>query len=248
LIVSKLDNIMAMTKDIIPNAILQRDKKTYAIVPKSPAGIITPEVLDRISAVAKKYKIPAIKITSGQRIALVGIAEVNLENIWQELDMPKGQVKPTDKNLHYVQACPGIAACKYGAQDAIGMGQRMDEVFHNMILPAKVKIGVSGCSFSCGESMVRDIGLLGKKSGWSLVIGGNAARRPRIGDIVAERLSKDQVISLTQRFLDYYCLHGKVRERTARFCERLGIERIQQAILNDEERMHNLKLVENHYD
>jgi len=229
-----------MIKDNISGAILQRDKKTYAIVPKSPTGIITPEELDKISVVAKKYDIPAIKITSGQRIALVGVEESDLDDIWLDLGMPKAQVKPGDKNLHYVQACPGIAACKYGAQDAIGMGQEMDRVFSHIQLPAKVKIGVSGCSFSCGESMVRDIGLLGKKSGWSLVIGGNAARRPRIGDIIAERLSKEQVISLTQRFLDFYCLHAKERERTARFCERLGIKSIQHAILNEGERTHNL--------
>lgn len=229
-----------MIKDNISGAILQRDKKTYAIVPKSPAGIITPEELDKISVVAKKYDIPAIKITSGQRIALVGVEESDLDDIWLDLGLPKAQVKPGDKNLHYVQACPGIAACKYGAQDAIGMGQEMDRVFSHIQLPAKVKIGVSGCSFSCGESMVRDIGLLGKKSGWSLVIGGNAARRPRIGDIIAERLSKEQVISLTQRFLDFYCLHAKERERTARFCERLGIKSIQHAILNEGERTHNL--------
>jgi NAD(P)H-nitrite reductase large subunit len=220
-----------MIKDTIPGAILQRDKKTYAVVPKNPVGIITPEELDKISAVAKKYAIPAIKITSGQRIALVGIEEDDLEDIWLDLDMAKGQVKPSDKTLHYVQACPGIAACKYGIQDAIGMGQEIDKVFSNISLPAKVKIGVSGCSFSCGESMVRDIGLLGKKSGWSLVIGGNAARRPRIGDIIAERLSKVEVIELTQRFLDFYILHAKEKERTARFCERLGLEKIQQAIL-----------------
>jgi len=221
-----------MIKDTIPGAILQRDKKTYAVVPKSPVGIITPEELDKISAVAKKYAIPAIKITSGQRIALVGVEEDDLEDVWLDLDMAKGQVKPSDKSLHYVQACPGIAACKYGIQDAIGMGQAMDKVFSDMSLPAKVKIGVSGCSFSCGESMVRDIGLLGKKSGWSLVVGGNAARRPRIGDIVAERLSKVEVIELTQRFLDFYCLYAKEKERTARFCERLGLEKIQHAILS----------------
>lgn len=221
-----------MKDDSIPGAILQRDKKTYSIVPKTTVGIITPEELDKISSVAKKYDIPAIKITSGQRIALVGIEEDDLEDIWQDLDMSKGQVKPAEKSLHYVQACPGIAACKYGAQDAIGMGQEMDRVFADRVLPAKVKIGISGCSFSCGESMVRDIGLLGKKSGWSLVIGGNAARRPRIGDIVAERLSKDEVIALTQRYLDFYCEHGKDKERSARFCERLGLEKIQQAILN----------------
>ena len=228
-----------MIDDSIPRAVIQRDKQSYAIVPKIPVGIITPEQLDKISAVAKKYDIPAIKITSGQRIALVGIEEDKLEDIWYELDMPKGQVKPSERSLHYVQACPGIAACKYGVQDAIGMGQEIDKVFSDIHLPAKVKVGISGCSFSCGESMVRDIGLLGKKSGWSLVIGGNAARRPRIGDIVAERLSKEQVIALTQRFLDFYGLHGKEKERTARFCERLGLEKIKLAILNEDERLNH---------
>jgi NAD(P)H-nitrite reductase large subunit len=89
-----------MKKDTIANAILQRDKQNYAIVPKSPVGIITPEELDKISAVAKKYSIPAIKITSGQRIALVGIDEKDLEDVWHALDMPRGMVKPSDKNLH----------------------------------------------------------------------------------------------------------------------------------------------------
>lgn len=219
-------------QETIPGAIIQRDQKSYAIVPKSPAGIITPDELDRISAVARKYNVPAIKITSGQRIALVGIEEDDLEDVWQELAMAPGQVQPGEKSLHYVQACPGLAACKYGVQDAIAMGQEIDKVFSNIPLPAKVKIGVSGCSFSCGESMVRDIGLLGKKSGWSLIIGGNAARRPRIGDIIAERLTKEEAIELTSRFLDFYCLHAKERERSARFCERLGLEKIQQAITN----------------
>ncbi len=53
-------------------AILQRDKTTYAIVPRTPVGIITPEHLERIASVARKFIVPVIKITSGQRFALVG--------------------------------------------------------------------------------------------------------------------------------------------------------------------------------
>lgn len=224
----------------IPSAIIQKDRSSYAIVPNTPTGIITPEELDKISAVAKKFKIPAVKITSGQRIALVGVKEEDLLEIWHDLDMPQGHVQPGEKNLHYVQACPGVAACKYGVQDAISMGQEIDKIFSELPLPAKVKVGISGCSFSCGESMVRDIGLLGKKSGWAFVVGGNAARRPRIGDIIAERLSKSEVLDLTKRFLEFYCQFGKDRERTARFCERLGIDFIQKSILNENERMHKL--------
>jgi NAD(P)H-nitrite reductase large subunit len=225
-------------KEMIPNAIVQRDGQSYAIIPNTPTGIITPEELDRISNVAKKYDIPAIKITSGQRIALVGLEEDDIPSIWQELDMAKGQAQPGETSLHYVQACPGIAACKYGVQDAIGLGKEIEKIFSTKKLPAKLKVGVSGCSFSCGESMVRDIGLLGKKSGWSLVIGGNAARRPRIGDIVAERLTKAEVIQACHNFLDFYCQHANERERTARFCERMGIAHIKQKL-----KINEIKLI-----
>ena len=54
-------------------AILQRDKETYAIVPRTPVGLVTPDDLEALAGVARKYNIPVIKITSGQRFALVGV-------------------------------------------------------------------------------------------------------------------------------------------------------------------------------
>ena len=57
----------------IEGAILQRDKQTYAIVPRLPMGVLTPDILEKLASVARKYNIRIIKITSGQRIALVGL-------------------------------------------------------------------------------------------------------------------------------------------------------------------------------
>jgi len=54
-------------------AILQRDKRTYAIVPRTPTGWVTADDLENIAKVVRKYKIPIVKITSGQRFALVGM-------------------------------------------------------------------------------------------------------------------------------------------------------------------------------
>ena len=54
-------------------AILQRDKKSYAIVPRTPVGLVSAEDLEAIVKVVRKYQIPVIKITSGQRFALVGM-------------------------------------------------------------------------------------------------------------------------------------------------------------------------------
>jgi NAD(P)H-nitrite reductase large subunit len=39
-------------------------------VPRIPVELVNLEVLQKFSAVAKKYQIPMVKITSGQRIGL----------------------------------------------------------------------------------------------------------------------------------------------------------------------------------
>ncbi len=210
-------------------AILQRDKETYAIVPRIPGGLAKLENFKEIVKVVEKYNIPIIKITSGHRLALVGIKGDVINDIWQELKMDVG--KATELCLHYVQACPGNIVCKYGVQDSLGLGIEIEEFFLGMDLPAKVKIGVSGCPFCCGESFVRDIGILGKKKGWTLIFGGNSARRPRIGDVIAEDITKEAAIDLTKRFLEYYAANSKKKERTARFIERTGIDELKKSVL-----------------
>ena len=72
----------------------------------------------------------------------------------------------------YVQVCPGTAVCKFGIRDSLGLGMQIESFFSGMDLSAKVKIGVSGCPFCCGESFVRDIGFFGKNKGWIFIIGG----------------------------------------------------------------------------
>ena len=210
-------------------AILQRDKETYAIVPRTPVGLVTPDDLERIANVARKYSIPIIKITSGQRFALVGMKADQVDPIWADLGLDAG--KAVEPCVHYVQACPGTAVCKFGLQDSLGLGMALETYFATLDLPAKAKIGVSGCPLCCGESFVRDIGVFGKKTGWTLVIGGSSARRPRVGDILAEDLDKDGVLALARKFLEYYNANAKKRERTAAFVDRVGIDNLKEKLL-----------------
>lgn len=210
-------------------AILQRDKQTYAIVPRTPAGLLTPDALENLASVARKFEIPVIKITSGQRMALVGMKKEDVEPIWQELGMDIGRA--TELCLHYVQACPGTAVCKFGVQDSLGLGIGLETDLAGSGTPAKLKIGVSGCPLCCGESFVRDVGIIGKKKGWTLVFGGHSGARPRIGDVLAEDLSTEDVVALTKKLVAYYTENAKKKERAARFTERLGVEAIKAAIL-----------------
>ncbi len=209
-------------------AIIQRDKKTYGVVPRMPLGIVTPDTLETIAKVVRKYEIPIIKITSAQRMALVGMKPEVVDDVWRDLGIDVGPA--VELCVHYVQACPGNTLCKLGVQDSLGLGGKLENLFVGMDLPAKAKIGISGCSMNCGESYMRDFGAFGKKSGWTVIFGGNAARKPRIGDVIAEDLTNEEVIDLARKCFEYYAANGKKKERTARFIERISIEEFKKAV------------------
>jgi NAD(P)H-nitrite reductase large subunit len=218
-----------MADDTPRGAILQRDKKTYAIVPRTPVGLISPEILEAISSVVRRYNLPIVKITSGQRLALIGMEREEVDLIWHDLEMKVGPA--VELCVHYVQACPGTEVCKFGVRNSLDLGLELEKLYVGMELPAKVKIGVSGCPFCCAESYVRDIGLIGKKKGWIVTFGGNSGGRPRIGDVIAEEVSDTEAVALVKRCLEYYRDNIDKKLRTARFVEKVGIETIKKAVL-----------------
>jgi len=209
-------------------AIPQRAGDSFAIVPRLPSGIITADQLEALARTVRQYDIPIAKLTSGQRIALVGIKAQDVPGVWAGLGMGEGRA--VKHGVHYVQACPGTAACGYGQQDSLSMGARLEEMFNALELPGKVKVGVSGCPMCCGESYVRDIGLLGRKNGWTVIFGGNAGGRPRVGDELAVGLSADEALDLVGRALAHYAATAKKCQRTARYVEARGIGSLRKAL------------------
>ena len=216
-------------KEIEPRgAILQRDKKTYAIVPRTPVGLVSSDILARIAKVVEKYDIPIVKITSGQRMALVGLEREQVDRVWEDLQMEVGMA--TELCLHYVQACPGNSVCRFGVDDSLGLGMELEEVLSGLDYPAKIKFGVSGCPMCCAESYLRDVGVFAKRKGWTLIVGGNAGGRPRIGDVLAVDISREEVVRLSREFLEYYKANARKKERTCRFMDRVGVETVKKAL------------------
>jgi len=196
----------------------------------NPAGLITPEELERIAAVGRKYQIPYLKITSGQRIILAGIKPEDVATVFADLGP---LAKPgTGLGVKFVQACLGTEMCRYGSQDSIGLAQMLGNKVKDRSFPAKIKVGVSGCQRCCSESQLRDIGLIGTTRGWMIFFGGNGGTKPRFGDLLVYGLSSDEAIDCVLRLLDYYWANANAKERTARFIERIGIETLKSELLS----------------
>jgi len=217
-----------MLKDGDKGAILQRDKETYAIAPHLPCGVVTPEILRKLADVAEKYHAAAVKVTSASRIALVGLREEDVDRVWEELGVSPGAA--VGVCVRSIKACPGTSFCRLGQQDSLNLGMALDQHYHGMELPGKMKMGVSGCPNQCAETPVKDIGLVGKKHGWTVMAGGCAASKPRLADVVAEDMTTEEAEQLVARMVGFFRENAKKHERIGRMIDRIGLEGFKQAV------------------
>jgi NAD(P)H-nitrite reductase large subunit len=216
-------------KDGEKGAVLQRDKINYAIVPHFPLGVVTPAELRKLAEVAEKYRIQAMKITSANRIAMVGFKEEELDRAWADLGMRPGAA--VGLCVRSIKVCPGTAFCRLGQQDSMNLGQELDKRYHGYPLPGKLKIGVSGCPNQCAESALKDLGFTGRAKGWTVLVGGNAASRPALARQLAENVPGDRALEIADRVIKYFEQNGKRNERIGRCIDRLGFDSFKEAVL-----------------
>ena len=218
-----------MLTDGQKGVILQRDKATYAVAPHIPCGVVSPQTLRLIADVAEKYGAQALKITSAQRIAMVGIKEEDVDKIWSELGMSPGFA--VGLCVRSVKACPGTTFCKRGLQDSLSLGLKLDGKYHGMQLPGKFKLGVSGCPNQCAETCIKDIGLVGFPNGWKFFVGGNGGGKARLGLELARDLSEQQVIDLTDKVIAYYKANANPNQRIGSMIDKMGFEQFKAAVI-----------------
>jgi NAD(P)H-nitrite reductase large subunit len=210
--------------------ILQKDMESLAIVPNTPTGLVTPDVLRKIADVAEKYK-ALVKLTNAQRFALVGFSQETLSEAVGELGIPLATA--AGAFVRSVKACPGTATCRLGKQDSLSLAMELDKRYHGRALPSKFKIAVSGCPNSCAESAVVDLGIIGVKDGFRVLVGGSAGAKPRIADELAKVATQEEVLALAEKIINYYAVNAKRGERLARMIERIGLEKFRSEVLQN---------------
>ncbi|MFO7606947.1 MAG: nitrite reductase [Desulfurivibrionaceae bacterium] len=207
----------------------KKEQKSYNVLPGPKMGLVTPEYLEQVADLARRHQVPFLKLTGAQRIAIAGHQPETAAEIWREMGQPAGPRKPV--GIHYIQACPGEKWCKFGRRDTLALGGRIEKTLMELDLPAKTKVGISGCQFNCCESYLRDLGIFGTTKGWSLIFGGNGGGAPRIGDVVGEGLDDEQVVALARRCLDFFREKARKMERTGRLMRRTPLAELQDYLM-----------------
>jgi NAD(P)H-nitrite reductase large subunit len=198
----------------------------FPVTPHLPGGLVTPEILKKIAAVAEEYN-ASLKIT-GNSITLIGLNLVDGEKALAAIGC--GAESFIAKTVRSVAFCPGKPDCPRAQQDSTQLGLELDKEFFGEEVPAKIRIGVSGCANCCAEVFVKDIGLYGTPKGYRLIVGGNSGLNAQIGKVIVEDLPPAKAKEAVGAILAFYRLHGKTKERLSQTIERIGWEAFSNEI------------------
>lgn len=221
-----------MKQDILEKgAIVQRDRETYAIAPHIPGGITDAAMLRKIADVADKYQAQSLKITSAQRIVIIGLPEDKIDAIWEELGEKPGAA--IGLCVRSVKICPGTSYCKRGQQDSVAVGLEMDSKYHGLELPWKFKMGVSGCINDCAEGCIKDVALIGTPKGWHVMVGGNGGAQPRLSQKLLENVpTQAEAVAIVDHLVLWFKQQNR-RCRLGKFIEEMGLEAFREAVMAD---------------
>ena len=218
------------------HANIQKDG-TYSVVPRMWGGMTSSSELRAIADVVDKFDIPAVKVTGGQRIDMLGIKKEDLPAVWADLGeagFVSGQAYA--KGLRTVKTCVGTNWCRFGTQDSTGLGIKLEKFMWGSWTPAKLKMAVSGCPRNCAEATCKDIGIICVDSGYEIHFAGAAGLDIKGTEILGNVETEEQVMEHVVALAQMYREQGHYLERIYKWAKRIGLDEIRAQIMDDEDK------------
>jgi dissimilatory sulfite reductase (desulfoviridin) alpha/beta subunit len=216
--------------------IRQKDKDYFVVRVKTQLGNVNSEQLTALSDIAGKYGRGYLTFTTRLNIDIPWVMQENLDAVKQAVEEVGLKVGGTGPTVRPIVACKGTT-CSNGIVDTQGLGRVLDETVFGKNLPAKFKIGITGCQNDCAKAEINDLGFVGKRSseadgerGYAAYFGGMFGRVHRVGRQAGPLLSSDEAIALTERVIDYMEKNARPKERLGLLIDRVGWKEFLNAI------------------
>ena len=137
------------------------------------------------------------------------------------------------KALRTVKTCVGSRHCRYGTQDSLGLGISLEKKLDGLWMPAKVKLGVTGCPRNCAESAIKDLGIIGVSGGFEIYVGGCGGIKLRGGELLTTVETEEEAAEVACAFIQYYREDAVYGERSFKWIDRVGLDKIKEVVISD---------------
>jgi sulfite reductase (ferredoxin) len=127
-------------------------------------GRLDPKQLHALATLSEEYGDGHLRATIGQNIVLVNIPNAKTQEVVEKIVALGLQVQP---NVFYrgAVACTGTEFCKLAIAETKGFAKWLVGEMEERLpeFDQQLRLHVTGCTNSCGQSWIADIGLEGKK-------------------------------------------------------------------------------------
>jgi sulfite reductase (ferredoxin) len=151
-------------------------------------GDITTEQFRRLADIQRDFALD-VRITNRQNFVLRDLAEADLRALHDRLS-EIGMAEPGAELARDVVSCPGADTCNLAVTQSRGLASAIGDALEDAGLAdvGGVSVNISGCSNSCGQHHVSDIGFMGLERrahgraapGYQMLLGG------RLGNMEVE--------------------------------------------------------------
>ncbi|WP_229740871.1 NirA family protein [Silvibacterium dinghuense] len=196
-----------------------------------PVGLLSVEQARAIAEVAERFGCGELRLTVWQNLILPNVPTACLDEaraalLGAGLEISAGTVQSG------TVACTGNRGCKYAAADtkshALEIARSLDSAFR-ILQP--VNLHVTGCSHSCAQHYVGDIGLMGVKvdgdEGYQVNLGGGADSDQAIARQLFPAMKYRDLLPALHALFDRYMAQRRDCESFLVFTQRHSIDELR---------------------
>jgi sulfite reductase beta subunit-like hemoprotein len=223
------------------NVVIGVAKGTVSAIAYAKLGDVTSDQFRAIAAMVRDFGID-LRITNRQNLAFRGLSAEQLPELYQRLE-EIGMAEPGAELARDVVACPGADTCNLAVTQSRGLaadiGRALEEA--GLAEVGGVRINISGCTNSCGQHHIADIGFNGAERrahgrpapGYQLLLGGHVGNTEIEFGHRALRLPAKAAAEATVRLVGRYADERTVGEPFSGWLERVGGAKVLGTELKD---------------
>lgn len=204
-----------------------------------PVGRMTCDQVDGLAEVAEQFGGGTIRLTVWQNLLISDLADDDLPAVKQAIER-LGLHWDASSVRSGLVACTGSAGCKFAAADtkrhALILAGYLEA---RVTLDRPVNIHLTGCSNSCAQHYIGDIGMEATKvevgddlvEGYHLCVGGGWGAEQGVGRRLIDAMPFDDVPPAVERLFRHYLAHRQTADESfAVFVRRQSVESLRAVV------------------
>ncbi len=202
-----------------------------------PLGVTVAEKLKTIAELAIKYGSgePQIRTTNSQNILIINVPNEKTADLVKELN--DNGISTNPHNISgYAKSCTGITYCNFATTDTkhnlARILSELEKAFPDF--PVPLRIYLTGCTNSCAQIQIADIGLQGAKGKegnmYIVTIGGHLGDNPEFSQKLTGKVPDKDIVKLLTSYINIFLEKRLPEESFSDTVKRIGTEIFQNEI------------------